>query len=215
MIHESPLLSPTVTTYSAVLSLHIIASSTFGNNDVETLIVTFRLIQNDWWFESTNGAVWHVDNIQMFHTCNLWEWIVLHFEDETLLCFVHEHLFTGASALMVTCVYGELKYPLLIGKWEVKRCRAHLILFSTAVRVYVGFILLDIIKIVLLVYACEVLNKLVYLITSDCQIMLHNWHSFLSMLYTCWLSVSIVCNMFISYFVETLWEKGPKGEWKI
>lgn len=56
----------------------------------------------------------------------------------------------------------------------MKRCRAHLILFSTAVRVYVGFILLDIIKIVLLVYACEVLNKLVYLITSDCQIMLHN-----------------------------------------
>jgi hypothetical protein len=35
---------------------------------------------------------------------------------ESLLGFVHEHLFTGALALMVTCVHGELKYPMLIGK---------------------------------------------------------------------------------------------------
>jgi hypothetical protein len=54
------------------------------------------------------------------------------------------------------------------------RCRAHLILFSTAVRVYMGFKLLHVRRIVVLVYACEVLNKLVYLIASDCQIMLHN-----------------------------------------
>jgi len=56
----------------------------------------------------------------------------------------------------------------------VKRCRAHLILFPTAVRVYMGFKLRDLLKIVVLVYACEVLNKHVYVISSDCQIMLHN-----------------------------------------
>jgi len=56
----------------------------------------------------------------------------------------------------------------------MKRCRAHLILFPTAVRVYMGFKLLDLLKIVVLVYASEVLNKLVYLISSDCQKMLDN-----------------------------------------
>lgn len=87
---------------------------------------------------------------------------------------MHEHLFIVASALVATCVYGELEYLMLIGKGEVQRCRAHLILFSTAVRVYMAFKLLDILKTVVLVFACEVLNKLVYLIASNCQIMLHN-----------------------------------------
>ena len=56
----------------------------------------------------------------------------------------------------------------------MRRCRTILMLFSAAFGGYMGFKLRDRLKIVVLVYACEVLNKLVKLIASDCKIILYN-----------------------------------------
>jgi hypothetical protein len=90
----------------------------------------------------------------------------------------------------------------------VIRCRAFLILFSNAVEGYMGFKLLDRLKIVVLVYACQVLNKLVKLICFRLQ----DNDSQMTFIPVNAIYLLIVCNMFISYFVETWWEKGPRGE---